>query len=690
MQWQPNLSDKSEAKLPLNDSLSMAHTSILENPRRRRILPAWLSVENLLWCALIVRFVNVFGPFAIKMPLAGLDFSWRYGLDQAVAQHLAFGSDIIFTFGPYASVYTRVYHPATVHLMIYGVLLLDALCLICFIWLAKTAHPQWPLILAWILVIPLISHDTFLYSLPLLLGLVLLKVQCNSNGDAFAKSSTSIFLAFAFACLGLLPLIKGTLLVAVLANCAACSLFLLCNGHRTAAVNCFLAPATSLVLFWLAAGQKLTGIPQYFASMRLIISGYSEAMATPGSSFLLLLFIGASVAVLAFIALRRGLPLGGKTFLFVLYALYLFLAFKSGFVRQGFNHVVEAAGCLVTGVILLPLLRTGHRSSLPRRGLLACSLLAISFAGFALRRADTAPLGAVNPRLTGSLGRSFQWMPWNIRVSSWPTQFERAREAINETSRLNFKMSGTTDIYFDQQSSLLAAGYRWDPRPVLQSYSAFTPELILLDEQHLRSARAPDNLIFRLETIDDRLPSLDDGLSWPAIMDNYTVDKLSNGWVHLGKKAGPIRAASRYLPLGTISARLGEEVPVPSVSAPVFAEVAIAPNTAGRLVSILYTLPVLGLRVTMQDGRKRTYRVNSSMMETGFLLSPLVTTNEEFANLFNSRSSPSDAEKPRSIALVVNGRDGEFYWHKSYTIAFKEYLDPRRRLNSRSGNAASP
>ncbi|MFH7428705.1 hypothetical protein, partial [Pseudomonas syringae group genomosp. 7] len=38
----------------------------------------------------------------------------------ATAEHLRFGKDIVFTFGPLASIYTRVYSPATDWMMLLG------------------------------------------------------------------------------------------------------------------------------------------------------------------------------------------------------------------------------------------------------------------------------------------------------------------------------------------------------------------------------------------------------------------------------------------------------------------------------------------------------------------------------------------------------------------------------------------
>lgn len=41
-------------------------------------------------------------PINASMPGAGLDESWPYALNEAVAHHLVFGRDVLFTFGPLA------------------------------------------------------------------------------------------------------------------------------------------------------------------------------------------------------------------------------------------------------------------------------------------------------------------------------------------------------------------------------------------------------------------------------------------------------------------------------------------------------------------------------------------------------------------------------------------------------------
>jgi hypothetical protein len=68
----------------------------------------------------IILTLAIMLPLSPSMPTDGLDPSWRYALNEAVAKHLVFGKDLIFTFGPLGSVYTWVYHPGTDHIMLFA------------------------------------------------------------------------------------------------------------------------------------------------------------------------------------------------------------------------------------------------------------------------------------------------------------------------------------------------------------------------------------------------------------------------------------------------------------------------------------------------------------------------------------------------------------------------------------------
>lgn len=66
-------------------------TTVISN---LKIIP--LTLGWLLKFALLIIIIAVFTPLSPKMPAPGLDASWAVGLNQAVAQGLAFGKDIFY------------------------------------------------------------------------------------------------------------------------------------------------------------------------------------------------------------------------------------------------------------------------------------------------------------------------------------------------------------------------------------------------------------------------------------------------------------------------------------------------------------------------------------------------------------------------------------------------------------------
>lgn len=54
------------------------------------------------------------------MPSDGLDGSWVLAINHTVSQGFSFGSDIIFTYGPFSGIITKAYHPTTEQLVLIG------------------------------------------------------------------------------------------------------------------------------------------------------------------------------------------------------------------------------------------------------------------------------------------------------------------------------------------------------------------------------------------------------------------------------------------------------------------------------------------------------------------------------------------------------------------------------------------
>ena len=329
------------------------------------------------------------------------------------------------------------------------------------------------------------------------------------------------------------------------------------------------------------------------------------------------------------------------------YSLFLFVGFKAGFVRQIDEHLVITGNCLAIGSLLLLLLRTESRPFAPRR-LLAVAIAAIAMgsgltwannfvgkirsAEAPSKRHKELPILGILAHLRADLGtrkvismiassQPFQMRPWDFSFSLWNRQFEMARRQIREDSNLNFVMTGTVDVYPLEISNLLAMDYHWNPRPIFQSYSAYTPELIRLNDAHLRLPVAPDQLLLHIDspTTDHHPPSLDDGASWPAMLDNYVVADTTSTWIHLQRKSlTDLKSASQFNSDQLSQARLGEEIVVPPFSGPVFVSIYERPSPLGALRGFLFRLPPLLMRITKMNGETLEFRVNANMMQTGF------------------------------------------------------------------------
>src|SRR4029077_10303954 len=100
-----------------------------------------------------------------------------------------------------------------------------------------------------------------------------------------------------------------------------------------------------------------------FWNMRPIISGYTDAMSFPGNQAECVLYALAAIVILVVVARTARAPRSSTWFLCISYALFLFIAFKSGFVRHDPWHNVIAGTSLLASALLLTFV-LGHRASL--------------------------------------------------------------------------------------------------------------------------------------------------------------------------------------------------------------------------------------------------------------------------------------------------------------------------------------
>jgi hypothetical protein len=621
-----------------------------------------LTVNGILWFVLLVTIIATFVPFSPVMPAASLDPSWQFGMNQAVAQGLFFGREIIFTFGPYASIYTKSYHPSTDFMMVSGSLYLAMSYWVCFVLLMKNVPWRWILAFCVVLAGLMYSRDALLFSLPLLVGLLTFKILFLEEGRLVKSKFAPIYVALFFASFGLLPLVKGSMLILCGAIAALCSALFIANRHRLLAIICLFAPMISMLLFWIASGQSPITLPNYFISMAPIVSGYTEAMAIDGNINEIILYFGASIFLLLAIFIQTQITSTSKIFLFCIYFVFLFLSFKAGFVRHDGHAIISGTSILIAALLLPFIFNT------------RIILLAIVFTLISWLYIDSHYI-KISTEYIASNFKSTYSSAWHgiknrIENRNWPRlEFDAAVNSLRKQVPFPV-LHGTTDIYSYNQSYLISSGNSWSPRPILQSYSVYTPALAEINRKHLLGSQAPDNIIFRVEPIDGRIPSIEDGASWPILMSNYQPDRVESDFLFLRKKEN-LGKIEDPLKLTSEKHTFGESVNLPYSSQPIFAQIEIKPTVFGRIASIFFKPSQLKITLDLKNGIKKRYRIIAGMAQSGFLISPLIENTAEFGMLYG-KNGFLDGKLVKSVMIAPADGDNRF-WSNEYTVTFSQF-----------------
>jgi hypothetical protein len=618
------------------------------------------TLKLLLQLLLAVTVIFVFVPLIPAMPTADnpLDPSWVIGINQAVSQGLAFGKDIIFTYGPYTSISTRNFHPGTDHLMMVGSIYLATLYLIALIWITRNSPSL--AILALIIALSLFKQypDVLLSSYGILIG-----VYCYQIINCIPKNQAQNFALFCLTLLlftpfGLYPLIKGTIYVLYLVIGLLSMSLLLWFKRWQLALAIPSAIIGSLIFFWLYADQPLGALFSYFQSMGEIISGYSEAMIISGNKLEIQVSIAVTLCLLLIILSFGWLQIP-NLYLFSVFGVYLFLSFKSSFVRHD-GHAMFGAWALVFSAIVLLNISRSYK-------VFFIALLSVANLFYVDGHYDkTLKSRGIEPVL-----ETFTWGISGLQrrlfqANNFQAEYEKSLSDIKAMDNLPV-LNGTVDTYPFDQAKLIANGYEWAPRPTLQSYSAYTAKLIHLDNEYLLSGKAPDHLLFKVATIDERYPSLDDGLSWPTILTNYRL-KSAHGDFLVLSKAQPTNIAVNSCNQGSGTFSFDEKISVPGNGALIFAAIDIKPTFLGRLMNLFFKKSEMRITIHLQNGTTKNYRLVPKMAESGFLLSPLIETTEEFKKIISGDNLSSSFQMSTfSIAPV----DRFWQWNKEFKVDFK-------------------
>jgi hypothetical protein len=314
----------------------------------------------------------------------------------------------------------------------------------------------------------------------------------------------------------------------------------------------------SFLIFWLATGQGLGSIGDYLKNAEQIVSGYAAAMELAAAGLgwqAAAALIGLAIGVWAALHSTAGSPRRLRLATAGLWVAFWYLLFKEGFVRHDSGHAAVFFSALAAGIFAFAW-RPGYRLT----GLACIAALV----GFALAAQGVSFGTVIDP--TADVSNAISEIGDVVSSSDRQQLVADGRASIRASYPLDRTALGllagrTTAVYPAEIAQAWAYDLKWDPLPVLQSYSAYTADLDRLDADFLRSAKAPQRILLRDDpAIDGRILSFDEPLTARTMLCRYGLAHSAPPDAILVRDTNRCSAPAL---LSVVHARWGQWVPVP-------------------------------------------------------------------------------------------------------------------------------
>ena len=599
-----------------------------------------------------------------QKPLLELDSSWRQALAYFLHQGLPFGESIIFTYGPLGFLMGNTYSGLFWEGYIIWQVAFSVIAAAIIVYLAR----------------PLEGVSRFCYF-----------AFCALWGVGYADALHMIIIAFCGwimiqrlaterspwpvpigLLLALLGVIKFTNLLFAGFVVLMVTAYALSARKRSAGIKLLASFSLGFLAIWLACGQSPWQWLAYALNSLEISSGYQAVMGLPtpekqlGTA--LLIFAGLAGYVAWHLITQKDRIRAAANLLIL--AAFLFLNWKHGFVRSD-GHMLGFFYCALVPAVAFPAMlgETSHRSWIARILLIVVGVLALA----GMRNTFTSTLdyapNITNEKLQRNIQAGLNWTAARQDIENavdvWrkEAQLPKAQQLIGDSR---------VDVLGFEQAIALFNDFNYTPRPVFQSYSAYTPKLAELNRQFITSADAPEFLLLKLQTIDER-PLLANDSRLMMLFPHLYEFKLLEKDFHVFQRREASPDPQDLLPrlVRTTEAAIGEEIMVSDLANEhLWLTVDLPLSLTGRLLKFLYKPAKVYLVVTDQDGKEERYRIARPIAMNGFQINPLVTDFETYLEAHGG-------ESPRRIdSLRVEVAEDDRYLFSDQALLALSTLRP--------------
>lgn len=587
------------------------------------------------------------------MPTPGLDASWRMALGDFFLKGMQFGHDVVFTYGPLGFLMGKTYYGSTAlfhSMLIWQLLGATIFASLIMLWGERLEGHSRFYFYAFFLLFGVTYEDALHMLMITLAGCEILR---RSGQPQWRSSFLFVFLLALLGIMKFTNLMLGTFFVLV---SIAHELW---RQRQREALFLGLSFIGSYLALWLFCGQNILNLTTYFLNSWSVSQGYQDVMGitTPSAPFWKAIIVLCLIVTYLLLSIYRaqdraravasGLGLGAA----------IYLNWKHGFVRAD-GHMIGFFYCALLPVVALPALLNDAQPQLQLKRWLLIPAAVLCLLGVR---------NALPPVIDQAL-EMFQAKIWtNISQASQLPSLQNLYEHRLSEQQRGADMPRTRTIVGSQsigiigydQAELLFNKFNYIPSPVFQSYSAYTPRLAQLNTDFYLSDRAPNFVLLRLNSIDERLPAMDDSGGLYIISHRYTYVHSEKGFQLWKKKIGPFNYTA-VAPKALQSNAL-------AVNQPWFIEeyanqylwinVDLSPSLLGRLRAFLYKPPHVYLQLEDTAGNMSKYRMATPIGQAGFILNPVVQDLMAYISFAAGKAE----RRVRRITIQVNPEDQKYF-----------------------------
>lgn len=597
----------------------------------------------------------------------GIDAGWQWIVNVAAEKGWAWGSELVFTYGPLGWLIAP--QDVGIHLFLAAVFTLALQATILWILLRRLfAAAENPALLS--------GASVFFFSLLWLFGtavgrrpegtiVLVMLLLCLDALDAGCSSSAAMAGFLTSLCL----LIKASLGVSCLALAGLAFLVALRRKEWRLVGFGGVAALLNLMILLPVIFEGRPAFIEWVSRSLEVIGGYSTAGSILGPKWALL---GSLLLLLLFLISLGILSLRQQQFRLValLLLIPLLISFRLAFVRQD-GHQFLYLPVLISCVGFLAL-RGGVGMGLGCTGAAVGAVLMASGAGALPFSPAQAPAVVVR-----NVMKAVSW--------KWALHPGRNRRKLLAQSRENLRAlkidpgwsrrireSGETVSVIPWEALYAPANaLPLQPLRCTQLYSGYTAKLDQWTAAAFEGEGAPGWVLDDFAPVGKRRALLDTPATWRMIWENYSLKAFDRERGLLLLKKLPRPRAGRWVDLGSTEMMPGYGgVNVPESEGLVFAEIKAPLNLLGRLNGRFFRVPMLLAVFHREDATKTWTRLIAATAVNGILISEFPRDFEGYSALWGARG-----DLPvRRMEIVGPGLP---YYAKKFSFRWRAWMEEK-------------